>query len=277
MTINNIILGSRSNLTNELLKLSSNFLVIKNSDLLKNKKFLKINTKNKINVIMNNSFPLEKLNSNIERVKFFNNSFITTVNFLESIKTLNINKIIFSSSIAAKLIEKKYFHHNRNLYAFTKYMNEKYINQFCNEYNFKLLICRITNMYGGTEKYTFLNKLTNSYKKKSTFYFDTSNTEYRDFINVSDVAKIYMKLLKNRHTGIIEVGSGNLVQLINLVKIFNKKLKLKKIISNNMDKKKSETNKINKLLKINIKKLNKNYDINKIEDVRNYLTKILNA
>ena len=52
-------------------------------------------------------------------------------------------------------------------------------------------------MYGVNDKFSIINKLIHSYKK---IFINNNGNSIRDFINVEDVAKVYIKLLKEKKT-----------------------------------------------------------------------------
>ncbi len=270
MAILNVIIGKRSNLTNEISKISKENLIFSNKDLLK-KKFTKLNRLKKFNVIFNNSSSMN-IDSSKDIEFMVKNNLITTLNFFDVINPKKINKIIYSSSISVKLYEKNLINESRYLYAFLKFTNEKYIFNYCKKNNIKLIICRISNIYGGKENYTFINNLINSYKNNKVFYFNNTN-ESRDFIHVNDVAKIYMKLIKNNATGYLEIGTGKLIKLKDLVAIFKDKVKVKNVINKNNNNKNNDQ--LMKLLKINTTLLKKYYNLNSLINLNKYLENIL--
>ena len=83
MGILNVIIGKRSNLTNEISKISKDNLIYSNKDLLK-KKFTKLNRLKKFNVIFNNSSSMN-INSSKDLEFMVKNNLITTINFFEVI------------------------------------------------------------------------------------------------------------------------------------------------------------------------------------------------
>ena len=86
------------------------------------------------------------------------------------------------------------------MYANTKIAVESLIKNYCSKYKIKFSIARIFNMYGVNDKFSIINKLIHFYKKKKKIFINNNGNSIRDFINVEDVAKVYIKLLKEKKT-----------------------------------------------------------------------------
>ena len=138
-----------------------------------------------------------------------------------------INHIIYtsSSSIYNSINEDDFTdERNRKLYASTKYNVENLIKNFCYKNNIKLSITRIFNIFGDKEKFSIISKIINSYKSKIIKLNLINNGEsIRDFIHIDDVVECYKKILKNKIFGIVDVGSGYGVKIIDLINAIGKK------------------------------------------------------
>ena len=158
-----IILGKRSYLSLELKKR------IKNSYLINHKQLHLLKNLKKFNLIINSFYPSSQLDKISSYEKFFQMSILNLSSILDDLPQKKINKIIYSSSASIYnslndniYLDKK----NRLLYANTKIAVESLIKNYCSKYKIKFSIARIFNMYGVNDKFSIINKLIHSYKKK---------------------------------------------------------------------------------------------------------------
>ena len=159
---------------------------------------------------------------------------------LDLFRNLNvkkINKIIYTSSSSVYgLTENLSLHKkdtlNRELYSSFKLACEKIIINYANKNKKKYYILRLFNTYGNkNDKFSFIEKLIRAKNDKSKIFLINDGSSIRDFINLSDVAKIYNQILrKNVKMGIYDLGTGkgslikDIVQLINIDKSKIKKI-----------------------------------------------------
>jgi UDP-glucose 4-epimerase len=106
----------------------------------------------------------------------------------------------------------------------TKYFNEELIKTFCLENKISYLILRVFNSYGGNDHFSVIQKLIAAAKNKQPFILFNNGSAERDFIHINDVAQItYQLSTSNLTNDVINVGSGNSVRIIDLVKAIEKK------------------------------------------------------
>ena len=194
-----IIFGKKSKLTESIVKKIKDVEVISSTDI----KLKKIKLKNnkKINYIFNNFYPSFKLNdlNSSEYHKFVELSLLRLVQILSNLKIRNINKIIYTSSASVysltdDLRNSKIDSYNRKIYASFKYSAEKLIENFCHENNINFYIMRLFNTYGDeNDQFSFIDKLIDIKKTKQNLTLINNGISLRDFISLSDVAKIYQK------------------------------------------------------------------------------------
>ena len=94
---------------------------------------------------------------------------------------------------------------------------------------------RLFNTYGDKDdQFSFIDKLIEIKKTKQNLTLINNGISLRDFISLSDVAKIYQKFLKNNYpSGVYDVGTGQgtlIKNLIDFVNIDKKKIIHKKNI-----------------------------------------------
>jgi len=193
-----------------------------------------------------------KLN-NIIKSKIFINFFIRKKikNFLFS-----SSAAVYSNSINAKketLKEKP-----ANYYGKTKLDLENYLLQQKKKYNLNIVILRFFNVVGahdklrsGNSSYSSKNlfsSICRSILKNKIFNININNsnnnlltkdgTAIRDFIDVNDIAKIIITVVKKKFIKyeVLNIGSGIGYTVLEIVRLFEKKLKKKiniKFLKNN--------------------------------------------
>ena len=235
-----IIFGKKSKLTESIIKKIKDTQVISITDI--DFKKIKLQNKSKVNYIFNNFYPSHKLNdlNSSEYQKFVELSLLRLAQILSNLKITNINKIIYTSSASvysldSDLKNSKLDNYNRKLYASFKYSAEKLIENFCYRNNVNFYIMRLFNTYGDKDdQFSFIDKLIEIKKTKQNLTLINNGISLRDFISLSDVAKIYQKFLKNNYpSGVYDVGTGQgtlIKNLIDFVNIDKKKIIHKKNI-----------------------------------------------
>jgi len=186
-----------------------------------------INRKKKINLIINSSYSVNKLNYFHSYKALINKSIFEISKILDLLNPSIINKIIYtsSSSVYGSISSDKDTteHNNRGIYAALKLSVESMIKNFCYKNNVKLSICRVFNMYGRNDNFSIIKKLDLARKNKFKLTIYNKGNSIRDFVHVDDVAAIYKNLLKNNtFFKVYDIGTGkglNIIEIINKVKI----------------------------------------------------------
>ena len=207
-----LILGKRSILTKSLKSTIKDSVVLSSEDILKKKNYL---LPNKFNFIINLFYSSKKLNKIKNYNEYFNYTIFYLSNFLQNINKKKINKVIYtsSSSIYGEITEDG---NKRNLYASSKLLVENYLKNL-NFLKKKLIIARLYNIYERNENFSFINKIIEFKKNNKKILLFNQGLGIRDFIKISDVAKIYKNLLNKKYYGTIDVGTGYGIQIKNLV------------------------------------------------------------
>lgn len=108
--------------------------------------------------------------------------------------------------------------------GFTKLFNEELIKSFCAVNAIDYLILRVFNSYGGDDQFSVVQKLVSCAKTKRPFMLVNEGIAERDFIHVTDVARVVCALagmpLKRE---VINVGSGKSVRIIDLFRAVEEK------------------------------------------------------
>lgn len=238
--------------------------------------------KNLVNYLIKNkikfrSYSRKKTNfsiqvKNYKHIKIKKNSILIYL----SQSNQNISSIKKEMSLIRDIVKLKWnyiiFFSSTRVYKKNKQINEfSDIDRSSNYNNLKLnsekivlksqpsIILRITNIYGlYFNKNTLLHDiLKNIYKKKDIKIKDTN--EFIDYLNVSDLNDLILKLIRLKITGTYNVASGKPVKIENLIKLILNILKIKKKITS----------------KTKSKFVNKNiFDISSIKKVARWSPKI---
>ena len=164
---------------------------------------------------------------------YLQTNFTGTINILESMRKYKVKKIIYAASSSCygitkkKPIDEKYNISTMYPYSFSKYIAEQAIIHWSNVYKVKFISLRLFNVFGPRSRTTgaygavmgvFLKqKLSNM-----SFTVVGDGKQTRDFINVDDVANIFIKsAFSNVINKIYNVGTGkpqSINYLANLLK-----------------------------------------------------------
>ncbi len=217
------------------------FKEIPNSEILNAKTFIKITSiinqsNKKINLIINSFYSSRKLNNLYSYKIFVEKSLSEIAEILDKIDPKKIKKILYtsSSSVYGSINDniKISDQNNRYIYSSIKLSCEMLLKNFANKSNIDIDICRVFNLYGKDDNFSIISKLKSVLKnKKEKITIFNNGQSVRDYIHISDVAKIYRKLLLKKGSEIIDIGSGKGLKIIDLLRSL--KIPKNKIILNN--------------------------------------------
>lgn len=185
-------------------------------------------------------------------IKYFKNNVLEFQKFLENLKNSNITKFIFASSAAVygngskKKISENFLSQPISPYGLSKLQGEKILNFFSKKYFFSNYNLRFFNIAGADSKIG-CGPFNNSYKhvfnillKNEIFYINGNNyntkdgTCIRDYVNVSDVSHIILKIIKRKVNKLenynLNCGSGIGTSVLSIANLFKKKVKKDLII-----------------------------------------------
>tara|TARA_X000000950_G_scaffold284575_1_gene388009 strand:- start:500 stop:1468 length:969 start_codon:yes stop_codon:yes gene_type:complete len=179
--------------------------------------------------------------------KYFKNNVIEFKKFLENIKDLKLNKIIFASSAAVygngskNKISESFEIKPMSPYGLSKYQGEELLNYFSKKYLFSSYCLRFFNIAGANIKIgcgpfnSSYNHIFNILLKKKIFFINgidystIDGTCIRDYVNVSDVSEVILRLLKLKETDkknhIFNCGSGKGTSVKSIANEFKNKVK----------------------------------------------------
>jgi UDP-glucose 4-epimerase len=163
----------------------------------------------------------------ISPVRLVDSNFATTATLLEGVQKNHIPRFIFLSSCAVYGEDMRTNEDHQcgpvSFNGISKLLNEKLITEFCAEHGIKCEIFRIFNMYGGQDHFSIISHLERALEASVPFTLNNRGIAQRDFIHVSDVASVVMKLLKkNIPYTHLNIGTGVATKISILVELIIK-------------------------------------------------------
>lgn len=151
-----------------------------------------------------------------------------TLNLLESARSINVKKVIYSSS-AAVFGEPKYLpideEHPVDMvshYGVSKHVVEHYLSVYKKLYNINYVILRYSNVYGPRQDSSaeggVVSIFCDKVLKNESPYIYGDGEQTRDFIYVKDVAKANLLAIKGNIEGIFNVSSNEKISINQLFK-----------------------------------------------------------
>ena len=154
-----------------------------------------------------------------EPAKSFKLNVASLQNLLEACRINGNKKLVFPSSAAVYGITKTlpvredFIPHPTNVYSWHKYMCEKMIRCYRDNFGLKYVILRLFNVYGKGNKGVIELFLRKAARGEIIEGFGLH--QYRDFIYAGDVAEAFLKsaVYKKASNKIINIGSGRGTQI----------------------------------------------------------------
>lgn len=265
-------------------------------DISKSKNLKKIIKKEKINIIFHLAASLDVNESMKKPMKYYLNNVVGTENLLKSIHgNKSIRKFIFSSTCAVYgNVEKELVDEKNNCspvshYGSSKLVAEKIIENYIKKNNCSAAILRYFNVIGADYKLRtgiikpsnqLVKKLSNNIKNKNytvnifgNDYSTKDGTCIRDYIDVNDLSKIHIDVMKKLKIGNFEIlncGYNKGFSVLDIIKNFEIIIK-KKIKTNIKERREGDVERIransNKLIKFT----GKSYKSDILKSLRNSL------
>ena len=210
------------------------------------KKLTEVIQKNKIVSIIHLAAYLNISESETNKKKYYKNNILGTLNLVKACKNSHVKTIIFSSSCSVYgsvkgSVNEKHSLSPQSYYAYTKLKGENILKKYAKSFKFNYGILRYFNVAGASNsgkigqiekshgqliKNLAIQSLklipkVNIYGKN---YKTKDGTCIRDYIHVSDLADIHLKILKkitkNKNSLIINCGYGKGYSVKEIVDIF---------------------------------------------------------
>ncbi|MDO8208680.1 MAG: SDR family oxidoreductase [Gallionella sp.] len=166
--------------------------------------------------------------ASISPVSLFNSNLLSTAALLEAMHKHQVPRFIFLSSCAVYGEDMRTNEDNQccpvSINGISKLLNEKLIAEFCSVHGIKFEILRVFNMYGGQDKFSIISRLERALETGAPFTLNNMGIAQRDFIHVSDVASVVLKLLKrNIPYTHLNIGTGVATKISTLVELVIKR------------------------------------------------------
>lgn len=152
---------------------------------------------------------------------------VLTASLLEAARKYKVPRFIFISSGSVYGEDMRTSESSKccpvSLNGIAKLLNEKMIEEFCAENNIKYEILRVFNLYGGEDRFSILSHIKKSIESNRPFILNNQGMAQRDFIHVSDVARVVLHILsKGMPYTHLNVGTGiatKISTIIELIKV----------------------------------------------------------
>jgi len=159
-----------------------------------------------------------------------------TLNILEASRKNGVKRVVFSSSAAVYGDEPTLPKNELSLtkpispYGYEKLMGEQYMKLYSELYNLETVVLRYFNVYGQRQLVSsdysgVISIFDEKFKNNEIPNIYGNGEQYRDFINVKDVAMINIKAMNMEKISgeLFCVGTANKTSINDLFKIMNKK------------------------------------------------------
>ena len=112
----------------------------------------------------------------------------------------------------------------KTLNGWSKLFCEKLISQTLRNIQTETTIIRLFNLFGGSDKFSIVARLQNCYRNDELFHLVNKGEALRDFIHVSDAAKIIKRIdFQAKLPKILNLGSGTPVTVKAILEAFEVK------------------------------------------------------
>jgi UDP-glucose 4-epimerase len=157
-------------------------------------------------------------------VGLMDSNLMTTARLLEAVRKHGISRFFFLSSCAVYGEDMRTGEEEKccpiGVNGIGKLLNEKIVAEFCAAHEIQFAILRIFNMYGGNDHFSVISQMQRALTMGHPFTLNNEGKAQRDFIHVSDVAKIVLRLSDmNVPYTHINVGTGVATKISTLIEL----------------------------------------------------------
>ena len=209
-----LLTGANGNLAQEILKQSlSHFVKLNKED----SEFLDKKFFSNVDVILHAAADLHS-QVNVDPINFLNSNLLLTAKLLEGAKKHKISRFVYisSSAVYGRLLDTSEDRECAPIgfNGMVKLLNEKIVVEYCLTHKIKYQILRVFNLYGGNDQFSIFSHLKKSLETGHPFILNNNGVAHRDFIHVSDAAKITSFILDNDiDCKYLNVGTGSPVKI----------------------------------------------------------------
>lgn len=147
---------------------------------------------------------------------------MSTATLLEAAQKQRVQRLVFLSSCAVYGEDMRTGEDSLccpiTINGISKHLNEKLVAEFCAANGIEFQILRVFNSYGGNDRFSIFSKLKRALQNGTSFTLNNEGRMQRDFIHVTDVASVVLKLLNTsvQHTH-LNIGTGVATKISTLV------------------------------------------------------------
>ena len=170
--------------------------------------------------------------------KYINTNILGFFNLMEIFKNQKIKRFFYASSSSVYgdnqnfPLKENELINPRNIYGFSKKLNEIIADFYSTQYKFNLTGLRFFTVYGEWGRPDmFLFKLFKSIKNKEKFYLNNFGNHRRDFTYIKDLVDVLLKQMKKKDKkhNVYNIASNNPVNIRNIINDFKKEHNFKLI------------------------------------------------
>lgn len=221
-----------------------NFSSGKKENINKNAEFIELDIldKDKLSKVIN-SFKPNYINHHAAHISVhdsvsnpqnnLNINVIGTINILEAIKHLNVEKVIFASTGGAIYGDKKLPFNEKmtemplSPYGISKKTAELYLNYYYKQYNIPYIVLRYSNVFGPRQNSSSESGVVAIFSdllnKNLTPTINGDGQNNRDYVYVEDVAGANLLALKSNYVGVLNIGTNSEISVNKLFDLICKK------------------------------------------------------
>ena len=150
--------------------------------------------------------------------RLLDSNVLSTAMLLEAVRSCGVKNFVFLSSCAVYGEDMRTGESSLccpiTINGISKHLNEKLIAEFCTANGIQYQILRVFNSYGGHDRFSIFSRIEQALLKGTAFTLNNFGRMQRDFIHVSDVASIVLKLglTSFAHTH-INIGTGTTTKI----------------------------------------------------------------
>ena len=163
-----------------------------------------------------------RTSASVSPSRLLDSNVMSTAVLLEAARSGKVKKFVFLSSCAVYGEDMRTGEDSLcapiTINGISKHLNEKLIADFCTANGIEFQILRVFNSYGGNDKFSIFSHLQRALLAATPFTLNNLGRMQRDFIHVTDVASIVLKLaattLPYTH---LNIGTGTATKVSALV------------------------------------------------------------
>ena len=154
--------------------------------------------------------------------RLLDSNLMSTAALLEAMLKCQVKKFVFLSSCAVYGEDMRTSEDSLccpiTINGISKHLNEKLIAEFCTANHIEFQVLRVFNSYGGRDRFSIFSRLEQALLNGTPFTLNNSGRMQRDFVHVSDVASIVLKLVTSASAYThLNIGTGTATKVSALV------------------------------------------------------------